>query len=98
VVKLVNLHTTQQISGRVPPRDATGQDALPEAQGRFHAESVTSLVHAGAPLYGGYGHLHSANRSAIREVTQMVGPVPGLKHPPRFRSRTSVQVQISVLE
>lgn len=98
VVKLVQLHTVQQISGRAPEASQPGGVALPPGEARFHAESLAALVHLGAPLYGGYGALHSATRSASREVTQVVEGVPALHEAPVFRARLSVQVKISVVE
>ncbi len=98
VVKLINLHVTQQISGDAPASTAESESALGPGQGRFHAESLNTLVHLGAPLYGGYGALYAATRSASREVTRAIEGVHGFSEPPVFRARVSVTVRIENVE
>ncbi len=98
VVKLIQLHTVQQISGTAPADAQTGEGKLPAGKARFHAESLAAVVHSGAPLYGGYGALYSATRSASREISRVVEGVSGLVEAPVFRARLTVQVRISVVE
>lgn len=90
-VRFDNLHVMQQITAATP---ATAGIAAPGAA-RFHAESVSTVVGAGTPLHGGYGSLMQATRSAVREVSRTLEPVPGLSEPPRFRSTLSVEVRIT---
>jgi hypothetical protein len=92
--RLLNLHSVQQISSPVPVQAEEG----PHWLGRFHGESVSTLVHAGAPLYGGYGSLHSAVRSGTRETTHVGERIPTLADLPVFRARTAAEVRIQVLE
>jgi hypothetical protein len=98
IVKLINLHVTQQISGEVPATTAETNSALGPGQARFHAESLNTLVHLGAPLYGGYGSLFAATRSASREVSRAIEGVPGFTEPPVFRALLSVTVRIENTE
>ena len=98
LVNLIQLHTVQQISGSVPAAAQEDSASVPAGEGRFHAESLAALVHLGAPLYGGYGGLYSATRSASREVARVVEGVPALNQAPFFRARLSVQVRIAVIE
>jgi len=81
----VRLHVVQQISGRLAP-SAELPDAGP-AQARFHGESLSSISLLNARLL-------SAERSAMREITRVLGAVSGLAQPPQFRARLAVQVQI----
>lgn len=90
-VRFDNLHVTQQITATVPAREALHQDG----QARFHAESVSTVVGAGAEIYGGYGSVAQAARSASREVSYTLAPVFGLAEPPRFRSVLSVEIRIT---
>jgi hypothetical protein len=92
--QLIILHTVQQISSPVPARTEEG----PHWLGRFHGESLSTLVHAGVPLYGGYGSLHSATRSGTRETTHVGERIPSLADLPVFRARTAVEVRIQVME
>jgi hypothetical protein len=92
--RCISLHTVQQISSPVPARTEEG----PHWLGRFHGESLSTLVHAGAPLYGGYGSLYSATRSGSRETTHVGERIPSLADLPVFRARTAVEVRIQVLE
>lgn len=92
--RLITLHVVQQISSPVPARPMEG----PHWLGRFHGESLNTLVHAGAALYGGYGALHSAARSGTRETTHVGEKIPGLVDLPVFRARTAAEVRIQVLE
>jgi hypothetical protein len=98
VVKLIQLHSVQQISGQLPASAAQGSETLPQGEGRFHAESLAALVQAGAPLYGGYGALHSATRSASVELSRVMERVPALNEAPVFRARLTVQVRITLVE
>ena len=94
----VRLHIVQQISGRIPPLFAqtdtdkertnpppTGNEV--ESEGRFHGESLSTLSLQD-------GGLLRAIRSASRERTDLLAPVPGLPDRPRFRATLSVQVEI----
>jgi len=92
--RLISLHVVQQISSPTPARAMEG----PHWLGRFHGESVSTLVHAGAPLYGGYGGLYSAARSGTRETTHVGERIPTLADLPVFRARTAAEVRIQVLE
>lgn len=98
----VRLHVVQQISGtviggpdkpgenphRFGPREVDGnRREAANAQGRFHAESLSTLSLAD-------GRLLAATRSATREITWVWNPVPGLPEPPRFRGILAVQVHI----
>ncbi len=98
VVKLIQLHTVQQISGQLPASAAMGSEPPPQGEGRFHAESLAALVHLGAPLYGGYGALHSATRSATLELSRVMENMPTLNEAPVFRARLTVQVKITLVE
>jgi hypothetical protein len=98
VVKLIQLHTVQQISGQLPASVAEASEPLPRGEGRFHAESLAALVHLGAPVYGGYGALHSATRSASVELSRVMERVPTLNEAPVFRARLTVQVRITLVE
>jgi hypothetical protein len=80
----IRLHVVQQLQGRVAAQDAG--DAA-SAEGRFHAESLSTLALDGARLLG-------ATRSATREITRRLGEVPGLAERPRFRGRLLAQVQM----
>lgn len=92
--QFISLHVVQQISSPVPAQTQEG----PHWLGRFHGESVSTLVHSGAPLYGGYGSLYFATRSGTRETTHVGERIPSLADLPVFRARTSVEVRIQVLE
>ena len=92
--RLISLHTVQHISSPIPARAEEGRHWL----GRFHGESLSALVHAGAPLFGGYGSLYSATRSGTRETTHVGERIPSLADLPVFRARTSAEVRIQVLE
>ncbi len=92
----VRLHIVQQISGRIPPLAAqtdkertnappTGNEV--ESDGRLHGESLSTLSLQD-------GGLLRAIRSASRERTDLLAPVPGLPDRPRFRATLSVQVEI----
>lgn len=100
VVQLIHLHVVQQISGGVPAvaDESSAAPTAPPAQGRFHAESLAALVHLGPPMYGGYGGLYSAARSASREVTRVVEGVPNLAGDVIFRARISVEIRIQIKE
>jgi hypothetical protein len=95
----VRLHVVQQISGDVagPKRPDGSADKIGE--GRFHAESLSTLVQAGVadPKFAP-GLLLAATRSASRETTRVLEPVAGMPEPPRFRARISVQVEITLLK
>ena len=93
-VRFDNLHVMQQITAKVPALEGV----LREGEARFHAESLSTVVGAGALLYGGYGALAQATRSASREVNRTLDPVPGLAEPPRFRSVLSVEIRITHAE
>jgi len=95
--RLINLHTVQQISGSIPSPAKEGSAEVPPGSARFHAESLSAVVHAGAPAHGGYGSLVSATRSASREVTHVVPGIPNMKEA-LFRARISVEVRIQLLE
>lgn len=92
--RLITLHVVQRISSPVPGRAMEGLHWL----GLFHGESLNTLVHAGAPLHGGYGALRSATRSGTRETTHVGEKVPALAHLPVFRARTAAEVRIQVME
>lgn len=97
ISKLISLHVVQQISGRVPSAAQEGSAPVPPGDARFHAESLSAVVHLGAPLYGGYGSLFSATRSASREVTRVVEGMPNLAEA-IFRARISVEIRIQIIE
>ncbi len=80
----VRLHLVQQLSAKIP---AATESRLGAGEVRFHAESLNTLSLAG-------GRLLAATRSATREVTHELPPVPGMKEPPRFTARLAVQVQM----
>jgi hypothetical protein len=92
--RLINLHVVQRISSLVSGRPMEGS----HWPGRFHSESLSTLVHAGAPLHGGYGALHSATRSGTRETTHVGEKIPTLADLPVFRARTAAEVRIQVME
>ncbi len=81
----VRLLVIQQIQGKI----AAGPEKPPEgaADGRFHAESLATLSLSD-------GRVLSATRSATREITWTLAPVPGLEHAPEFHARLSVQIEI----
>jgi hypothetical protein len=81
----VRLLVIQQIQGKI----AAGPEKPPEgaADGRFHAESLATLSLSD-------GHVLAATRSATREITWTLAPVPGLDRPPEFHARLSVQIEI----
>ena len=74
------------------PKD---DNPMKEGQGRFHAESLSTVVGAGAEVYGPYGALVQAVRSASREVSRTLERVEGLPEAPKFRSVISVEVRIT---
>ncbi len=79
------LHVVQQVLGTV----TAGPEKPPEgnSQARFHGESLNTISLAD-------GGLLAATRSAAREVTWTLAPVEGLKEPPQFRAKLSVEVRI----
>ena len=81
----VRLLVIQQIEGKI----VAGPDKPPEgaANGRFHAESLSTLSLSD-------GRVLAATRSATREITWTLAPVPGLEHAPEFHARLSVQIEI----
>ena len=81
----IRLLTVQQIQGKI----SDGPEKPPEgaADGRFHAESLATLSLTD-------GRVLSATRSATREITWTLVPVPGLDRPPEFHARLSVQIEI----
>jgi hypothetical protein len=104
-VSLLDLLVVQEISGNVPSAGIQASAGTSPTQttsrpgrARFHAEALSSLVHAGSPLYGGYGALYSSQRAAIREVSREVANVPNMTGPVVFAARIGVQVRITVIE
>lgn len=94
----VRLHVVQQISGSVLGVKRPDGRADTIGDGRFHAESLSTLVErrtADPRMWP--GKLMAATRSASREVTRVLDPVPGMSQPPRFRARISAQVEITLL-
>lgn len=91
IVRFDNLHIVQQITAAVPAM--AGGSA--EGQARFHAESISTVVGAGALLYGDSGSLVQATRSGAREISRTLEAVPGLPDRPRFRSLVSVDVRLT---
>ncbi len=81
----IRLLVVQQIQGKI----AAGPEKPPEgaADGRFHAESLATLSLSD-------GRVLAATRSATREITWTLAPVPGLDRPPEFHARLSVQIEI----
>lgn len=91
MVRFDNLHVTQHITAAVPSVEGVAG----EGQARFHAESVATVVAAGASSHGEHGSLMQAVRSASREVSHTLAPVPGLAAAPRFSNRISVEILIT---
>jgi hypothetical protein len=82
----VRLLIVQQILGTV----AAGPEKPPEgtAQARFHGESLATISLRDGRLLG-------ATRSASRELSWTLEPVPGLLAPPQFHAQLSAQVEIA---
>ena len=97
----VRLHVVQEISGRVlesgaKPKeheeereeDEKGQPAAASAKTeRFFAESLSTIALEDGRVLG-------ASRSARTEIVEVLPPVEGMPHAPRFRATLSVQVEI----
>jgi hypothetical protein len=81
----VRLLKIQQISANV----TAGPEKPPEgtAAATFHAESLDTVSLQD-------GELMEGTRSAVREVSWTLAPVSGLRRPPAFKVRLSVQVEI----
>jgi hypothetical protein len=85
----VQLHATQEISGTVVA--GIEEPVEGSAQGRFHAESLSTLALGDLRFLG-------AARSALREIIWTLAPVEGLPTPPQFRGRLLAEVRIKVCD